>query len=51
VACRPKMVYVTDIHEPTLLNATHNVQLNAGKHCDGKFSILYYFVALLALRA
>jgi len=32
VACRPKVVYVTDIHEPTLLNAAHNVQLNAGKY-------------------
>jgi len=29
VACRPQVVYVTDIHEPTLLNAAHNVQLNA----------------------
>jgi hypothetical protein len=29
LACRPKTVYVTDIHEPTLHNAAHNVLLNA----------------------
>lgn len=30
VACKPKVVYVTDIHEPTLLNSAFNVELNAG---------------------
>jgi len=29
LALRPKVAYVSDIHEPTLLNAAHNVQLNA----------------------
>lgn len=29
LAVRPKVAYVSDIHEPTLLNAAHNVKLNA----------------------
>lgn len=40
-ACHPKVVYVSDIHEPTLLNAAFNVQLNAGRD---KIASTYYDV-------
>ena len=31
VYCDAKSVYITDIHEPTLRNAVHNVRINARK--------------------
>ncbi|KAJ1439784.1 putative methyltransferase-domain-containing protein [Ochromonadaceae sp. CCMP2298] len=35
LACRPKTVYITDIHEPTLRNAAHNVLLNNCSYAGG----------------
>jgi len=45
-ACDAKVVYVTDIHEPTLLNASHNVRLNA-ETVDEELSELCYQSSVL----
>lgn len=41
-ACKPKVVYVSDIHEPTLQNAAFNVQLNAGNlKCTMEYALSF----------